>query len=155
MLAVLSLLALGAPAHAQEGLVSVGGPATSPDFYVIQKGDTLWDISTRFLGDAYQWPQLWSYNEYITNPHWIYPGNRVYFHLGDQLTPPAAGIIDAVEDIPYQAPTATVALAEEGCDFPPIFNDRIRGLRLPPQLFWACRAILAHGARSSGRPPLA
>ena len=130
MFAVLSLLAFVAPARAQEGLVQIGGNSTSPDFYVVQAGDTLWDISTRFLGDAYQWPQLWSYNEYITNPHWIYPGNRIYFRLGDQLTLPAAGIIDAIDDVPYQPPEVTIATADESCDFPPTFSDTTRGLRL-------------------------
>jgi hypothetical protein len=45
--------------------------------YTIKKGDTLWDISDRFLKDPYQWPKLWERNPYITNPHWIYPGNPV------------------------------------------------------------------------------
>jgi hypothetical protein len=47
------------------------------DVYTIKKGDTLWDISTRFLKDPFLWPKLWQRNPYITNPHWIYPGNPV------------------------------------------------------------------------------
>lgn len=121
MLAALFLAALTPAAHAQEGMVQMGGTSGTPDFYVIQPGDTLWDISTRFLGDAYQWPQLWSYNEYITNPHWIYPGNRIYFHLGDQLTPPGASV-EQIEDVPYQAPQQTVATNDADCDFPAKFD---------------------------------
>ncbi len=45
--------------------------------YTIKKGDTLWDISARFLKDPFLWPKLWQRNPYITNPHWIYPGNPV------------------------------------------------------------------------------
>ncbi len=45
--------------------------------YTIKKGDTLWDISARFLKDPFLWPKLWERNPYITNPHWIYPGNPV------------------------------------------------------------------------------
>jgi hypothetical protein len=45
--------------------------------YTIKKGDTLWDISSKFLKDPFLWPKLWQRNPYITNPHWIYPGNPV------------------------------------------------------------------------------
>ncbi len=129
MLPVLSILAASSLAVAQEGFVQVGGSSSTPDYYVIQPGDTLWDISTRFLGDPYQWPQLWSYNEYITNPHWIYPGNRIYFRLGDSLSPPSA-VVETVEDIPYQPPDEQVAVVDETCDYPPAFNDTRRGQRL-------------------------
>lgn len=48
-------------------------------YYIIQKGDTLWDISNHFFGSAQQWPGLWHENKQlpILNPHWIYPGNRI------------------------------------------------------------------------------
>ena len=45
--------------------------------YTIKKGDTLWDISSKFLKDPFLWPTLWQRNPYITNPHWIYPGNPI------------------------------------------------------------------------------
>jgi LysM repeat protein len=52
-----------------------GGPP--PDTHVVQKGDTLWDLSARYYRNAWGWPKLWSYNPQITNPHWIYPGDVV------------------------------------------------------------------------------
>jgi LysM domain len=46
-------------------------------YYIVVRGDTLWDISKRFLGNAYLWPQIWDSNRYITDAHWIYPGDPV------------------------------------------------------------------------------
>lgn len=61
------------------GLYSVesGYGAVMPDYHVVVKGDTLWDICGYYFRDAYLWPKIWSYNEQITNAHWIFPGDRV------------------------------------------------------------------------------
>ncbi len=46
-----------------------------PLTYVVQKGDTLWDISAIFLEEPWRWPDLWNTNPAIDNPHLIYPGD--------------------------------------------------------------------------------
>jgi hypothetical protein len=48
-----------------------------PDRYVVVKGDTLWDISGRFLDQPWQWPAIWHANPHIENPHLIYPGDEL------------------------------------------------------------------------------
>jgi hypothetical protein len=78
------------PAGDEKGFyVGSGGPATYydapvdihagpvPELHVVRRGDTLWDICFFYFNDPWQWPKIWSYNNQITNPHWIYPGDLV------------------------------------------------------------------------------
>ncbi len=70
----LTALALSAPAWAEALEIQ----ENAPDQHVVVKGDTLWDISGKFLTKPWRWPEIWQLNkESIKNPHWIYPGDII------------------------------------------------------------------------------
>ncbi|CAI3786389.1 hypothetical protein AHFPHNDE_00019 [Pseudomonas sp. MM227] len=48
-----------------------------PQRYTVVRGDTLWDISGKFLSQPWQWPHLWHANPKIANPDLIYPGDSL------------------------------------------------------------------------------
>lgn len=89
----------------------------APDEYVVQVGDTLWDIAETFLKDPWYWPEIWYINPDIVNPHLIYPGDvlgLVYIDGQPRITNVRAStyrlspqarvtpLTEAVTSIPYE-----------------------------------------------------
>jgi len=89
----------------------------APDEYVVQVGDTLWDIAETFLKDPWYWPEIWYVNPDIVNPHLIYPGDvlgLVYIDGQPRITNVRAStyrlspqarvtpLTEAVTSIPYE-----------------------------------------------------
>ncbi len=70
--------------------------------YQVTKGDTLWDISERFLQNPFFWPKVWALNPYIPNPHWIYPGDKIKLKAPQPVIP--------VQKAPQAAPKKQVAM---------------------------------------------
>lgn len=58
----------------------------APERHVVQRGDTLWGISSLFLKSPWRWPELWGMNlEQIRNPHLIFPGQMLVLErVGDR-----------------------------------------------------------------------
>lgn len=71
-LLALLLLAAGGLAHADVQLKD-----GHPDRYTVARGDTLWDISGKFLSQPWKWPEIWHANPQVENPHLIYPGDQL------------------------------------------------------------------------------
>jgi nucleoid-associated protein YgaU len=71
-LLALLLLASAGVAHGQVQLRE-----GFPQQYTVVAGDTLWDISGKYLREPWKWPQLWRANPQIENPNLIYPGDTL------------------------------------------------------------------------------
>jgi len=92
----------------------------APSVYIVQEGDTLWDISKRFFNSPFIWPTLWEKNKHIKDPQWIYPGQPLL--LGEKSTVddsfdrsadhPSARIVKASP--PKSADGSAAALVQSG-----------------------------------------
>jgi hypothetical protein len=105
-------------------------------YYTIQKGDTLWDLSRHFNDSPWLWPELWEGNDQISNPHWIFPGERIrlYKKSGSQ----AITQTDTVQSDAALQPVAVAPVkpAEGNEAAGPFFVypsiDRVGFIRKPP-----------------------
>jgi hypothetical protein len=73
------------PVEAEKPAETIVYEPEHPQTYIVQEGDTLWDISSVFLRDPWFWPEIWFKNPQVENPHLIYPGDTLaIIYVGGQ-----------------------------------------------------------------------
>ena len=67
----------GTEGQGQDKVTAAPASGQAPELHVVQKGDTLWSLCSKYFNDPWRWPRLWAANPVITNPHWIFPGDII------------------------------------------------------------------------------
>src|SRR3972149_219415 len=75
--------------------------------HTVVAGDTLWDLSAKYLGSPWKWADIWERNRFLTNPHYIYPGVKVV------IVPPGAKEITLAQEAESASGPAEPALPVE------------------------------------------
>lgn len=70
------------------------------ELHLVQTGDTLWDLGQKYLGNPFAWPQIWEMNQWITDPHWIYPGDPLIIPTGKTTIRPGETPLEVTEVAP-------------------------------------------------------
>ncbi|MFZ2225029.1 MAG: LysM peptidoglycan-binding domain-containing protein [Candidatus Deferrimicrobium sp.] len=101
--------------------------------HTVVEGDTLWDLSAKYLGSPWKWTTIWERNRFITNPHYIYPGIQVV------IVPPgpreiALGQEPAADTGPAET-VAAVAPPAEAPAVPSVAPPRVPYLDIKPEDF--------------------
>ncbi len=113
-------------------------PANVSDPYVVKPGDTLWGISKEFLGDPFVWTDLWKKNDFIHDPHWIYPGQKIVFGLKSAPSASSSALsANAPEPVSAPVLTGITELDRTSSDTPSAPEDKnvLRALRTPRPVF--------------------
>jgi len=83
-----------------------------PVYHTVRRGDTLWGLCYSYFRNPWLWPKVWSYNPSITNPHWIYPGNRIRLRTGKERAATKAPPLMAYSKQPQRP--STIYLRQRG-----------------------------------------
>ena len=101
ILVFFSVVLLALPNIAEQHWSPYTMPESIPEgakTHVIVKGDTLWDLAGKYLDNPYLWPQIWEANRYITDPHWIYPGDVLVIPLVEPIEEEVVEVSEVSEE---------------------------------------------------------
>lgn len=127
--------------------------AKSPEgiVHTVAEGDTLWDLSAKYLGSPWKWTEIWERNRFLTNPHYIYPGIQVVI-----VTPGPREVALAQEPESASGPAETVAVpaappAEEvKPTVPTVAPPRVPYLDIKPEDFVRAGEFLKEAPKGIG-----
>ncbi|MGM0568474.1 MAG: LysM peptidoglycan-binding domain-containing protein [Elusimicrobiota bacterium] len=60
-----------------EGIDVPSGKELILDVYTVKKGDYLAKLARREYGNWKKWRIIYDYNDFIRDPHWIFPGDKI------------------------------------------------------------------------------
>ena len=87
-----------------------------PRTHTVVRGDNLWDLSQRYLGNPFLWPEIYRLNrDVVEDPHWIYPGEvlRLPGETVVAAQPGAETPVPAVPGVTQPAPVSPVDPSSE------------------------------------------
>jgi hypothetical protein len=134
------LILLPVGAFAQQAPAETAKPSEGI-VHTVVAGDTLWDLSAKYLGSPWKWTEIWERNRFLTNPHYIYPGIQVVIVLPGAreitLGQEAASASGPADTVAAVAPPAAVAPSAEAVKpaVPPVPPPRVPYLDIKPEDF--------------------
>ena len=118
--------------------------------HTVVAGDTLWDLSAKYLGSPWKWTEIWERNRFITNPHYIYPGIRVVI-----VPPGPREIALGQEPASASGPAETAAAVASPVEavkpaVPPVAPPRVPYLDIEPADFVRAGEFLKEAPKGIG-----
>ena len=118
--------------------------------HTVVAGDTLWDLSAKYLGSPWKWTEVWERNRFITNPHYIYPGIQVVI-----VPPGAREIALGQESASASGPAEAVAAVAPSLEAaksagPSVAPPRVRYLDIKPADFVRAGEFLKEAPKGIG-----